>query len=172
MSSAETRVGVGDGKASSTTGGVITTHALGSCLAVTFYDPEARVGAMLHAMLPGPPLPNEQTGRPDIYLTSGLPRLQKQFEMLGGRMARAIVCVAGAAEMLDDAAGFKIGARNWAAMRKLCFKQGIRIDAQDVGGSRTRNMILDLDTGDVTVSTNGVKKVLWNGSVFTGRKAS
>jgi len=172
MNANETRVGVGDGKAAKTTGGTITTHALGSCLAVTFYDPDSKVGAMLHAMLPGPPAPNEQSGRPDIYLTSGLPRLQKQFEQLGGRMARAVVCAAGAAEMIDDAAGFKIGARNWAALRKICFKQGIRIDAQDVGGGATRNLALNLATGEVTVSMNGVKKALWSGASNLGRKAS
>lgn len=172
MTAPETRVGVGDAKASSTTGGTIATHALGSCLAVTLYDPETRVGGMLHAMLPGPPGPGEPNGRPEIYLTSGLPRLQRAFEQLGGRMARAVVCAAGAAELLDDAAGFKIGARNWAALRKICFKEGIRIVAQDVGGNSTRNLILDLATGDVIVSSGGVKKTIWSGSSVARRQAS
>ena len=31
---------------------IIVTHALGSCVAVCLWDPEARVGAMLHFLLP------------------------------------------------------------------------------------------------------------------------
>ncbi|MEZ6016009.1 MAG: hypothetical protein R3F49_12895 [Planctomycetota bacterium] len=123
-------------------------------------------------MLPGPPMPGEPNGKPEVYLSSGLPRLQKAFELLGGRMSRAVLCAAGAAELLDDAAGFKIGARNWATLRKLCFKQGVRIAAQDVGGNMTRNLTLDLQTGDVTVSMNGTKKIIWTGASALRRNAS
>jgi chemotaxis protein CheD len=172
MNPSDLRVGVGDARCSGQGRGVITTHALGSCLAVTFYDPDSRAGAMLHAMLPGPAQPGENATRPDIYLTSGLPRLQKSFEAAGGKMARAIVCAAGAAELIDDAAGFKIGARNWAAMRKLCFKQGIRIVAQEVGGNLTRNLSLDLATGEVVVTTGGLKKAIWSGAAMPRREAS
>ena len=172
MSGPETRVGVGDAKVARGGVGVLSTHALGSCIAVTLYDPEAGVGAMLHAMLPGPPKPGESGSRLDVYLSSGFPRLQRAFETAGGRMARATICAAGGAELIDDRAGFKIGARNWAILRKLCFKQGIRINAQDVGGKQTRNMTLDLSTGDVVVSNGGNRKNLWTGSNVTGRKAS
>ena len=101
-----------------------------------------------------------------------LPKLQKAFEQLGGRMARTIVCAVGAAELLDDAAGFKIGARNWAALRKICFKQGIRIAAQDVGGNLTRNLTLDLASGDVVVTLGGTKKTIWCGSTAARRQVS
>lgn len=172
MSASESWVGVGEAHVSSAMTGSIVTHALGSCLAVTIYDPELRIGGMLHAMLPGPPQPNEPNGRPEVYLTSGLPRLQRTFESLGGSLARAIVCAAGSAVLLSDAAGFRIGARNWAMLRKLCFTQGLRIAAQDVGGNLTRNLTLDLATGEVTVSSGGTRKSIWSGADTPRRRAS
>ena len=33
-------------------GDTLITHALGSCLGLTIYDPVAKVGGLLHAMLP------------------------------------------------------------------------------------------------------------------------
>ena len=45
-------VGVADLAVSSNPAVLIVTYSLGSCLGVTIYDPVAKVGGLLHAMLP------------------------------------------------------------------------------------------------------------------------
>jgi len=45
-------VGISDLKVSKNPGDVLITYALGSCIAVAVYDPKARVGGLLHFMLP------------------------------------------------------------------------------------------------------------------------
>ena len=92
-----------------------------------------------------------------------------------------MVCAAGGAELIEAAAGstgasasggFRIGARNWAILRKLSFKHGIRIAAHDVGGKSTRNLALDLATGEVAVFGGGQRKTLWSGATMPRKKAS
>ena len=45
-------VGVSDLKVSNNVNDSIITHALGSCLGITAYDSRAKVGGMVHVMLP------------------------------------------------------------------------------------------------------------------------
>ena len=45
-------VGVADCHVTSDPANVLVTYALGSCIAVAIYDPVARVGGLLHFMLP------------------------------------------------------------------------------------------------------------------------
>ena len=48
-------VGVADCQVTNDVSNVLITYALGSCIAVSIYDPVARVGGLLHFMLPEAP---------------------------------------------------------------------------------------------------------------------
>ena len=63
--------------------------------------------------------------------------------------------------MLNDEAGFQIGRRNRTIRRKLFWKNGIRIVAEETGGSEARALHLYLDTGRVTVTSRGKEHELW-----------
>ena len=45
-------VGISDIKISNASDDVIITYALGSCIGISVYDPVAKVGGLLHYMLP------------------------------------------------------------------------------------------------------------------------
>ncbi len=45
-------VGVADMKLARDRSDQVVTHALGSCLGISLYDPQAGVGGILHVMLP------------------------------------------------------------------------------------------------------------------------
>ena len=45
-------VGVGDCKVSNAAEAALATYALGSCIGLAIYDPAAKVGGLLHFMLP------------------------------------------------------------------------------------------------------------------------
>ena len=55
---------------------------------------------------------------------------------------------------------FAIGKRNYLTLKKIFWKNGILIDAEDVGGSHARTMYLDVGSGRVWLSISGVEKEL------------
>lgn len=139
--------------------GELATYALGSCIGLTVFDPVARVGGLLHFMLPNP---SQRTGAtktveigPHPYGSSAVPALFRAAYALGAEKDRLIVCAAGGAERLGGENDLRIGARNWAMLRKLLFQNGITLAATDVGGSISRNLKLMLSTGEVNVTSSG-----------------
>lgn len=156
-------VHVADMKGSSTRGDTLITYALGSCLGITLYDPVACVGCMLHAMLPQSSIdPPKAADNPYMFVDTGVPELFRECYRLGGRKERLVVKVAGGAcpngNEQDDY--FQIGKRNFVMFRKLLWKNGILLSAHDVGGSHSRTLSLDIETGNVLVKMDGGCKKL------------
>lgn len=149
-------VGMGDCKASNDPDTTLVTYALGSCLAVTMFDPQSKVGAMLHFMLPD----SMQDLDAEIvnqwrYADTGVPLMLEQVIRLGANKRRLQVKVAGGAAVLGDQSYFNIGRRNYAALKKLLWKSGILIQAEDVGGSVSRTVRLELSSGRFLVRESG-----------------
>lgn len=152
-------VGVGDLKVSNDAGGKIVTYALGSCLGITIYDPVARVGGMLHAMLPTARIdPEGGRGNPARYIDTGLPLLFREAYALGAAKERIILKMAGAGRPLggDEARdSFQIGKRNVLMARQMLWKNGVRIQREDVGGTHSRTLTLQMGDGGVTIRSGG-----------------
>ena len=140
---------------------VLATHALGSCIGVTVWDPVTRVGGLLHYMLATPSDRAKAEQARAMYAVSGVPALFREVYALGAVKERLIVCAAGGAGILADSVGFDIGKRNQAILRRLFIKNGIALHAEDVGGSDARHLYLDLSTGTVTVRINNKEHTLW-----------
>ena len=157
-------VGVGDVKVSATAGERLVTYALGSCLGIAVHDPVAGVAGLLHVMLPtGSIDPAKMQARPAMFVDSGVPLLFKACYQLGARKERMVVKVAGGAHAgaNEEEDRFQIGKRNLLALRKLLWKNGVMIHAQETGGVQTsRSMWLHVDTGEVRLKVNGVESVL------------
>jgi chemotaxis protein CheD len=151
-------VGVGDCAVSNDPENVIVTYALGSCIAVAIYDPLAKVGGLLHFMLP------ESTESPGAiasqfrYADTGTPLLFREAYREGADKKRLIIRVAGGAAVFDDKGVFNIGKRNYTALRKILWKAGLMIHAEDVGGGSSRNVRLDVSTGRMVVQSPGGKE--------------
>lgn len=157
-------VGMGDLRVSGLASDRIVTYALGSCLGVTVYDASASVGGMLHVMMPESSIdPAKGQANPYMFVDTGIPQLFKQCYALGARKEHLIVRVTGGAyQGLDESQDrFQIGKRNFVALRKLLWKNGVMIKASEVGGvQQSRTMYLSLATGQVTVRCNGVETAL------------
>lgn len=141
----------------------IITHALGSCLGVVIYDPVARVGGMLHAMLPLSSVDPEKAKRhPLMFVDTGVPRLFIACYRAGAQKNRLQVKVAGGAciHANEDEDLFQIGKRNFIVLRKLLWKNDVLITSSDVGGSESRTLSLNIGTGQVTVRSNGTIRIL------------
>ena len=149
-------VNVSDAKVSADPQDVIATYSLGSCIGVALYDPVRKVGGMLHFQLPTSTLDADRARQlPTMFADTGMALLIQQMEALGAEKRRLKVKLAGAAQMLNDAAMFNIGKRNHAAIRKLLWQYGMFIDGEDVGGKSPRNLYLKVADGEVTIKTQG-----------------
>jgi chemotaxis protein CheD len=154
-------VGIADCQVSRDPESVIITHALGSCIAVSIYDPIARVGGLLHFMLPESSLDREKARkRPFMFADTGIPALFNAAYAAGAEKKRLIVRVIGGAQVLDSQGVFNIGKRNYLACKKILWSAGVLIDAEEVGGSASRTVRLDLANG----------KVHWHGSADLDRE--
>lgn len=132
----------------------IVTFSLGSCIGVTAYDPVAKIGGMIHYMLPLSKIsPEKAKAKPAMFADTGIPELLKQMFALGAVKKRLIIKVAGGSQLMDKNKIFNIGERNYLVLRKLLWKNNILIDAEDVGGSMSRTVRLCIDTGKVTVKS-------------------
>jgi len=140
----------------------LVTYALGSCIGVTVFDPVARVGGMLHFMLPQSTLsPDKAKRSPCMFADTGVPLLFTQAYELGARKERLVVCATGGAEILADEGHFKIGSRNRTMLRKLFWKNNVLLASEDTGGTHSRTMTLRLADGFVAVKNKSEERALW-----------
>jgi len=143
-------IGVADCHVTNDVSNVLVTYALGSCVGVSIYDPIARVGGLLHFMLPEAPADAAQTGKnPYMFADSGIPMMFREAYEKGAQKARLRVRVAGGAQIMDDRGVFNIGKRNCLAMRKIFWKAGVIVHAEETGGTCPRTMRLDLASGRI-----------------------
>lgn len=137
--------------------GSIITHALGSCVGVTIWDPVARVGGLLHAQLPaGAANPERAQREPGIFVDLAVPELFRTAYALGAEKGRLRVAVAGGACIggnLNDL--FAIGRRNLTVLRKLFWQNSILVVGDDTGGDRPRTMSIDFATGHTLIASQG-----------------
>jgi chemotaxis protein CheD len=157
-------VGVADMKVSNNPGERLITYALGSCLGIAVYDPVVQVAGMLHVMLPtGTIDPVKMRVKPAMFVDSGVPMLFKACYQLGAKKERMQIKVAGGAHSgaSEEDDRFQIGKRNILALRKLLWKNGVLVHAQETGGIQTsRNMWIEVATGDVCLKVNGTERRL------------
>ena len=149
-------IGVGDMLSSNDAQATLVTYSLGSCVGITIYDPVARVGGLLHAMLPDSTINAERaTDRPHMFVDTGLPALFHAVYALGGSKARLVVKLAGGAEFMDENKVFKIGSRNVEATVAMLARNGVALTANETGGRESRTLKLDLGTGRLKLETPG-----------------
>jgi chemotaxis protein CheD len=138
----------------------LITYALGSCLGITIHDPVAKVGGLLHVMLPLSTIdPAKAEENPYMFVDTGVPRLFLECYKLGAKKERLVVKVAGgscASGNADDDY-FQIGKRNIVMLRKLLWRNNVLLKSQDVGGSKSRTMTLDIDSGLVLIKSQGIE---------------
>lgn len=134
--------------------GVLVTHALGSCIAVMVHDPQRQVAGMIHFMLPSSTTaPDKAATRPAMFADTGIPRLFHAMYDQGCDRRALVVKVAGGGTLHDDNGLFDIGRRNHTMVRKMFWKTGILVAAEDVGGSHWRTTRLWVGSGRCTVTS-------------------
>jgi chemotaxis protein CheD len=149
-------IGVADLAISNSPEEILITYSLGSCIAVVIFDVRARVGGMLHYMLPESSLDQEKARKnPAMFADTGITSLFRQSYQFGARKENIVVKAVGGAQILDENGVFNIGKRNYLAMRKLLWRNNVLVAAENVGGNVNRTVRLEMNTGRVFVKTSG-----------------
>jgi len=155
-------VGVGDMKVSNDPESVLVTYSLGSCIGLAIYDPVAKVGGLLHYMLPESSLDGQKAKKnPYMFGDTGIPLLFKEAYKFGAKKNRLKIIVVGGSQILDQKGLFNIGKRNHTVLRKMFWKNNAMIDFEDVGGTGNRTLKLEIKTGQawLKISGSGMKKI-------------
>jgi chemotaxis protein CheD len=149
-------VGIADCRISNLTDQTLVTYALGSCVAVAIHDPVARVGGLLHYMLPESGIdPAKARENPYMFADTGIPLLFRRSYEMGAEKRRLVVSIAGGAQVMDDAGVFNIGKRNCLALRKILWKAGVLIRSEAVGGTTSRTLRMEVGTGRIWLRSEG-----------------
>ena len=147
--------GIGEMVSSADPDHTLVCYGLGSCVALSAWDPRVRAAALAHFMLPS----GSSSGPPVKFVDEGFERLLDAFQVIGGSPGRAEFKAAGGASMLAVMAStLDIGRRNIQAVETRLAGAGLRMTASDLGGSAGRTVQLAGGTGRLLIkSVSGTK---------------
>ena len=125
---------------------------LGSCVAVTFWHPGLRLGAMCHYLLPSRGANVDEPG--GKYAEDVIPLISRHFADMGLLPAAFQVKIFGGSSMfpgLSLGENLNIGAKNIQVGLAVLTRSGFNILNYDLAGGTNRTVVFDLDSGEVWV---------------------
>jgi chemotaxis protein CheD len=155
------RVGIGEFAVSNNAEEMLSTVALGSCVAVCLWEPEAVVAGLLHFLLPDSSLNQARAQRePAVFADTGIAQLFHAAYALGAQKPRCQIRLVGGAEIGGHRSPgtegvFNVGRRNVIAARGILWRNGVLVEGEDIGGTVPRTLTLSVADGRVTVKTDG-----------------
>ncbi len=153
-------VGIGDMKVSNQVGDTIVTPSIGSGIGLVIYDPEARVGGILHYILTDSSIDEiKAKDQPLMFADTGISTLFQQAYLLGAEKTRIRVFVAGGAQIITQEKRFNIGQLNYTALTQILTRENVAIWKQAVGGNLNRTVRMDIATGHISLKTSGQGEV-------------
>ncbi|MBR2214279.1 MAG: chemotaxis protein CheD [Selenomonadaceae bacterium] len=148
------RVGMADYKVGKSPATIIS-YGLGSCIGISLYDPQTKIGGLLHIMLPDS-TQARASDNPAKFADTGLPLMLNDVLKLGAAKNRLVAKIAGGAQMFAFSNAtdiMRVGVRNAEAAKKALKAHGIKLIAEDTGGTYGRTVQIELDTGVYKVKT-------------------
>lgn len=148
------KVGMADYKVGRSPATLIS-YGLGSCIGISLYDPQTKIGGLLHIMLPDSKQARA-SDNPAKFADTGIPLLLNDVVAMGASKSRLVAKIAGGAQMFAFANAtdiMRVGNRNADAVKQILRRHGIKVIAEDTGGNYGRTVQIDLNTGVYKVKT-------------------
>lgn len=134
----------------------LVAYALGSCIGIAIWDRKLKVGGLMHVMLPSSRAgAGAAWARPAMFADAAVPLLLGRMLQFGSSPEDLIVKLAGGGQLLAESRQMAIGTRNIAAVRAAFAAQGVTIAAEDVGGTKSRSLKLQIGSGVTRVCSRG-----------------
>jgi chemotaxis protein CheD len=142
---------------------VIITLGLGSCVACILYDAVAKVGGLVHILLPSVTLARDRTN-PAKFAETAVPLLVTEMKKLGAVPDRLRARLVGGAAMFSNlgAPGVALmGERNIQATKDALKVARIPVTAEDTGLDYGRSVYLHVPGGKVVVRSvqHGIREL-------------
>lgn len=160
-------VGVGGLQASKSAGEMLKTYALGSCVALLLYDSKRKIAGMVHVALPSSAINKKRAELlPGYFADTGIQNLIAEMNTLRGnsdgppygtgpQAKEFVVKLVGGATVLRAKNSFNIGQRNVDAVSNILKDYKLAPAGSDVGGSLSRTVSIEVDTGTVRIQCPG-----------------
>ncbi len=136
---------------------------LGSCVSITMWHPQRKIGGMCHYMIPSRNVPQVKMldGR---YADEAMEMFIRQIKAFGTHPSEYKVKAFGGGNMFPDIARncaclvgetsedcTSVSCRNTGTARSIIAMHGLEIEAHDLGGEGHRNIVFDIWSGHVWV---------------------
>jgi len=135
---------------------IISSLGLGSCVVVTVYDSERRIGGLAHIMLPDS---NSLNGlRPPYQCAdTAIAALLNGLRSRGAVPQAVVAKIAGGARMFPSSVDLSpaIGEHNIISIKHILSEERIPLIGEDTGGHYGRNVEFYLDSGKLVVKAIG-----------------
>jgi chemotaxis protein CheD len=134
---------------------LLVVYGVGSCVVVVLFDPDLKIGAMAHVMLPG----KGEEGKslpPAMYSEQAIEAMLKELAQRGSSRERLVAKIAGGAQMFalpSCSADYSPGQRNVEMVVRKLNDAGIPLIAADVGKYHGRSVEFHTDTGRMLIGT-------------------
>lgn len=139
--------------------GILKAAALGSCVAVLAFDPQAKTGGLSHIMLPGS---SPSKIRDTKYAPDAMCELIDRMVFAGADKKNIYVGIIGGANVLRRKMD-TIGEDNYKSILSIIKKNKFKIKGISFGGEIRRSATLDIKTGTMYYTIgDGKERVLSN----------
>lgn len=131
------------------------TRGLGSCVAITLYDPAKKIGGMAHAMLPDIEKVKLKSN-PSRFVNYVVKKMLEDLQKQGCFKERLVAKIFGGAHMfgfITSESILNVGEKNVTMAKTALNELGIKLSVEETGGTFGRTTELDLETGKVLVKT-------------------
>jgi len=128
---------------------VLVTYGLGSCVAILLFEPQHRIAAMAHIMLPSLSLAR-RGDRPGKTPHTAVPALIEAMVDLGAERKKITGRLVGGASLfasLTPPGSIQMGERNVVSCREVLNREAIPLVAEQVGGETGRSVWLYASDG-------------------------
>ncbi len=153
-------IGIGEMAVSNSAEDVLKTFALGSCVALILLDPKTRIVGMAHVALPESRIDEDKAKKlPGYFADTGVENLLMLMKEKGSILHTGyIVKIAGGANVIGSKDHFQIGKRNVTAIKKILWDKNLPIGSEDIGGSNSRTVSIEMKTGQIILTSSDGKE--------------
>jgi chemotaxis protein CheD len=134
---------------------LLQSTGIGSCIVITLYDTQKKIGALAHAMVERPKNITPSPTPSLRYIEDAIDAMLVALKALGVQKQNLVAKLFGGAHMFKvfDSKTKGVGAQNIAAAHTKLQQEGITIVSNDTGGNVGRTVLFDLSTGTVKITT-------------------
>lgn len=143
---------------------------LGSCVAMVVWHPVLRCGGLCHYLLPRPAAMAQQEKPDPRYGVYALQFLRHTMEKYAPLPDYHISCFGGS-DMFSGRVQTRIGQDNIEYAQQWLHRHGLKPRHQNLGGCFSRNIVLDLGSGNIRVKRHPIETTVEpvNGNPGSGR---